>query len=120
MNHPDVDDAALDALLRRPLAGLADDGFTVAVMARVRALPAQCAPLAPAQALRQLQRLRVSARRDLRCNRYGAAVGIAAALAVLAASGGAPDDLAAHGAPLALALLISGAVVAWSLLGEPA
>ena len=120
MSHPDIDDHALDALLHQPLMELADDGFSAAVMARVRALPAQSAALTPAQALRQLQQLRVSAQRDLRCNRYGAAVGIAAALAVLAASGGAPADLAAHGAPLVLALLISSAAVAWALLGEPA
>lgn len=120
MSHSEIDDGALDALLRQPLVGLADDGFSAAVVARVRALPAQSAVLAPAQALRHLEQLRVSAQRDLRCNRYGAAVGIAAALAVLAASGGAPADLAAHGVPLVLALLISSAAVAWSLLGEPA
>lgn len=120
MRHPDIDEGALDALLHKPLTDLADDGFSAAVMARVRALPAHPAALAPAQALRQLQQLRVRAQRDLRCNRYGAAVGVAAALAVLAASGGVPANLAVHGAPLALALLISGAAVAWSLLGEPA
>ena len=106
----------IEALLRRPLPELPDDGFSAAVMARVRALPTP-APAAPA--LAWLQGRYAMAQRAARWERGGALVGAAVALAWWAASDGAVVDLAAQGATLSLALLVSAAAVAWSLLSAP-
>ncbi len=119
MNEFDDGDA-LEALLRRLAhdeGALPDDGFSAAVMARVRALPA---PVAPELALAQLQRRRTTAQRDARWSGYGIGWGLAAAVAVLALDNGASANLASHGAALTLALLISAVAVAWPLLDEPA
>jgi hypothetical protein len=110
------DDEALEALLRRQLPVLPDDGFSRAVMTRVRALRA---PLAPDQALAQVQRRRAAGRRDARFNRYGSGVGVAFAVGIWIARHGAGADLAAHGMALVLALTISAAAVVWSQLSEP-
>lgn len=116
MNDSDTD-PALEALLRWPLADLPDHGFTAGVMARVRGLPT---PLEPAAGLVVLQRRQAAARRGERSSRFGAAIGTVLALAVLVAAGGAPADLLARSAVLALALAISAAVSGWSLLSEQA
>ncbi len=119
MNEP-ADGDMLEALLRRLAreeSPVPDAGFSAAVMARVRG---RSSPVAPDQALAQLQRRRISARRDSRWSGYGIGLGLAAALGVQAASDGAPANLAQQGPVLTLALLISAAAIAWSLLNEPA
>jgi hypothetical protein len=110
-------DEQLEALLRQTQANLPDEGFTAAVMQRVRALPVA---IAPGQALVTLQRRQDGAQRDRDFSRYGAAAGVALALAMLAATKGVPADLAADGARMGLALMISGAALAWTLLNETA
>jgi hypothetical protein len=115
MNDADAD-SALEALLRQPLVDLPDNGFTAGVMMRVHGLPTL---LEPEDGLVVLQQRQAAARRGERSSRYGAAIGTALALAVLVAADGAPADLLARGAVLALALAISAAVAGWSLLSEP-
>lgn len=107
----------LDALLRAPSGDLPDAGFSAAVMRRVRALPP--APK-PVQTLRGLERGLARSQRAQRYSMVGLAVGATFALAWWAAAGGTAVDIGDRGAALALALAVSGAALAWSLLSEPA
>jgi anti-sigma-K factor RskA len=105
-------DDDLEALLRETPDGLADDGFTERVMRRVRATQASHgAPLDAQAALRQLRTREARARRAARWRWIGAAVGIVAALAPIAA--GLP--VVALQVPQLCALVVAVGAAAWGL-----
>ena len=113
-----LDDDALEAALRAPLAPLPDAGFSAAVMRRIAAdVARQGVPIAAEQAL---ERMRATERRERRRNRWAlAGLGAGSVLVVgFAAIGSAPPPTG----ETVLAMALACAVMAWQLaeaVGRP-
>ncbi len=116
MNTPADDDARLESLLKAPLETLADDGFSAAVMRRVRAeaVASRPATIDGSTALEHLRQRDARERRWRRGQIRGAGIGTALAAAVWWLGGG-PVVLPTSDA---LAPLLGLAAMAWLLAAE--